>query len=403
MRPRRSNRAKSYAVEEYDFGDSSAEEEAGKRRRKNADDQDDNFDAAATGDAEEEDAQDLAADEEDAPLSDAEVTQATNSPARRRATKKTAHPAPKPAGQTTKLAGAYLEIPLAAQDGSHQPKTYIGPNDRAVRRHHLVSAWYGPDEERIEIVQQLLDRWFQWPVLPPRDPSSESDLPCRGAWRDDYAGREGKLAATWRASLDAAMGGRPPLRGLSPAEAAPYRLPTHSMPVLVGPTVTEDITFVPGSGYALAQSGVPFDYDANADKEPSGWMLDTGGIVTSVDWAPRAKEQTSQLLAVALMPHTDQEVHEFADEATKMEFQAYGTVQLWEMQGDEQVSGSAKTTSLPPMLVSTLCLPHGRARRIQWNPVGGYLAVLCADGGVYVFEADVQGTTEFGKRVWSDF
>ncbi|XWW96112.1 hypothetical protein V2A60_004082 [Cordyceps javanica] len=406
MRTRRSNRTKSYAVEKYHFGDSSAEEDAGVRRHNKAEEQDANFDnEAAAEDPEavddDEDNDDGSAEEDqDASISESGSTRVTTTPARRRAAKSASGKGkapPKLAGKTTKLAGGYLEIPLATQDGSHQPKTYIGPNDRAVRRHHLVSAWYGPDEERMETVQVLLDRWFQWPVLPPRRPQDETSVPSRGAWLDDYAGREAALAATWRSNVEAAMVGRPPLRGLSPAEAAPYRLPTHSMPVLVGPLATEEVIFVPGGGYALSQAGIPFDYNQGEDRQPSGWMLDTGGIVTSMDWAPRPRAQTVQLLAVAVMPHLDQEVHEFADEATKTQFESHGTVQLWEVQGDDApaAGGSAMATTLPPRLTRTLCFPHGRARRVRWNPVGGYLAVLCANGAVYVFESDAEGTEEF--------
>lgn len=400
MRTRRSNRTKSYAVEEYHFGDSSAEEGGSTPLHHKTDDQDTNFEEANV--AEDEDA---AEGDGESGVSDS-VSVADTTPARRRAAKsaseKRPQSTPKPA-RTTKLSGGYLEIPLPTQDGSHQPKTYIGPNDRAVRRHHLVSAWYGPDEQRMQTVQALLDRWFQWPVLPPRNPEDESNVASKGAWLDEYVGKEGVLAAGWRTRVDEAMGGHPPLRGLSPAEAAPYRFSTHSMPVLVGSEAREEFLFVPGSGYAISQSGVPFDHDESDNKEPSGWMFDTGGIVTSMDWAPRQREQATQLLAVAVMPHADQEVHESADEAAKMQFQSYGTVQLWEVQGETTDSGAAMATSSPPRLSTTLCLPHGRARRVRWNPVGGQLAVLCADGAVYVFVADpdsqgVQKTEEFGKK-----
>ncbi|KAJ4155926.1 hypothetical protein LMH87_001148 [Akanthomyces muscarius] len=391
MRTRRSNRTKSYAVEEYHFGDSSAEEDGSAPLHHKTEEQDTNFDEAAPEEEEDDDAAEGDGDG-DSGVSDAGSVDVDTMPARRRAAKsaseKRPQPTPKPAGKTAKLSGGYLEIPLPAQDGSHQPKTYIGPNDRAVRRHHLVSAWYGPDEQRMQTMQALLDRWFQWPVLPPRKPLDESNVPSKGAWLDDYVGREGALAAGWRARVEEAMGGRHPLRGLSPAEAAPYRFPMHSMPVLVGNEAREEFLFVPGGGYAISQAGIPFDHDESDNKEPSGWMFDTGGIVTSMDWAPRQREPTTQLLAVAVMPHADQEVHEFADEAAKMQFQSYGTVQLWEVQGEAADSGSATATSLPPRLLTTLCLPHGRARRVQWNPVGGHLAVLCADGAVYVFEAD---------------
>ncbi|KGQ04643.1 Transcription factor tau subunit sfc6 [Beauveria bassiana D1-5] len=402
MRTRRSNRIKRYAVEKYHFDDSSAGEDASPQRHSKAEEeQDANFENEAAGDDPEEveDDEGDAAEDYNTSISEAESVEVTTTPARRRAAKSALEnapqTAPKQAVKAAKLAGGYLEIPLATQEGSHQPKTYIGPNDRAVRRHHLVSAWYGPSEERMEIVQALLDRWFQWPVLPPRNSKDESTVPSKGAWLEDYASREMALAASWRAKVEAAMGGHPPLRGLSPAEAAPYRFSTHSMPVLVGPGASEEVLFVPGSGYALSQAGIPFDYDQSEEREPSGWMFDTGGIVTSMDWAPRLHDQTTQLLAVAVMPHADQEAHEFSDEAAKTQFQSRGTVQLWEVQGDTIDTGSAMTTTLPPRLTRTLCLPHGRARRVRWNPVGGLLAVLCADGAVYVFEADGQGIEEF--------
>ncbi|EGX96044.1 transcription factor TFIIIC complex subunit Tfc6, putative [Cordyceps militaris CM01] len=413
MRTRRSNRTKSYAEEEYHFGDSSTEDDVIAQAPSNDEEEGANFEnEAATEDPEEEDDEqnntadeDNASEEDGISISESESIQTTTKPARRRAAKSEAGtapqpPAPKGGGKTTKLTRGYLEIPLATQEGGHQPKTYIGPNDRAVRRHHLVSAWYGPDEERMETVQALLNRWFQWPVLPPRTPQGDSPVPSRGAWLDDYEGREAALAAAWRAKVEAAMDGCRPLRGLSPAEAAPYRSPTHRMPVLVGPSVTEEVFFVSGGGYALSQAGIPFEYDESDDKEPSGWILDTGGIVTSMDWAPRAREQTRQRLAAAVMPHADQEVHEFADEAAKTQFQSRGTVQLWEVQGDVPAArGSAMTTTLPPCLTRTLCFPHGRARRVRWNPIGGYLAVLCANGAVYVFEVDDEGLEEYVEEL----
>lgn len=422
MRTRRSNRTKSYAVQEYHFGDSSEEDaDATARRSNRAEEQDTNFDdedAASADPGEDEEAGgDAAEEDEDENVSDAGSVQAVaQTPARRRgkagATKARASQTPvaarrpaAPVGKKVKLAGGYMEIPLAAQEGSNQPKTYIGPNDRAVRRHHLVSAWYGPDEDSMATVQSLLDRWFQWPVLPPRASQDDSGVPSRGAWLDDYAGCESRHATAWRAKVEAAMGGRSPLRALSPAEAVPYQLPTDTMPVLVGPAATEEVLFAPGSGYAIAQSGIPFDYDKSDTREPSGWMLDAGGIVTGMAWAPRRREENAkQLLAVAVMPHADQEMHEFADEAAKMEFQAHGTVQLWEMQGEDEeatvaaAAESARPSSLPPTLRSTLCLPHGRGRRVQWDPIGSYLAVLCADGAVYVFEADTHSSGEYGKE-----
>jgi transcription factor C subunit 6 len=389
MRTRRANRAKSYVAEKYDFDDSS-EDEKPRRRAKKADERDENFTA--------DDALDDVADEpsNDEELGDAEPENEPAKPPRpaRRAVRGPKPAAPKP--PKAKDTG-YLDINLfTTQDGS-LTKGYAGLNDRTFRGQPLVNAWYGPIKEQIAIEEALWDRWEDWPALPPKQSNNEHGLPSKGAWLPDFATRQDELAKVWRQEIEAKASQEPSCQALSEEEAMPYRMPHLAMPVLLGPrSKHETISFEPGMGFALSQAGIPYDIDESSEKSADGWIIDTGGLVVSMDWAPRPRNQTTQLLALAVRPHADQKFYDYEIESARENFLKHGTVQLWELQGEKPVEESTLPTTQPPRLRSTLCLDYGRARRVKWNSLVGYLAVLCGDGKVYVFDADRQDKAAFG-------
>ena len=391
MRTRRANRAKSYVAEKYDFDDSS-EEEKPQRRAKKADEKDENFTA--------DDAQDDVADEasNDEELSDAEPESVAEPAEPKRPARRTAS-RPKPAAPkpSKPKAAGYQDINLfTTQDGS-QTKGYVGLNDRTFRGQPLVNAWYGPEKEQVAIAEALWERWEDWPALPPKQSNDEHGLPSRGAWLPDFKTRQAELAKVWKEELESKASQEPSCQDLSEEEALPYRMPQLAMPVLLGPrSKQEDISFEPGMGFALSQAGIPYDIDENSEKAPEGWIIDTGGLVVSMDWAPRQRDQTTQLLALAVRPHADQKFYDYEAESTKEDFQKYGTIQLWEFQGEKPVEESTLPTTEMPRLRSTICLDYGRARRVKWNPLMGYLAVLCGDGKMYVFDADRQDKAAFG-------
>ncbi|KAK3187331.1 hypothetical protein K4F52_003962 [Lecanicillium sp. MT-2017a] len=395
MRTRRANRSKSYVTEKYDFEDSS-EEEQPRRRARDAEEKDDNF--TADDDAE-DGAGDVASDEA---MSDAELEPelepepepaAATTPSRRATPKRSKPVAPKPS-KAPKNTG-YLDIGLAAQDGT-QTRGYAGQNDRSIRGQLLVSAWYGPDEEQVAIAQDLWDRWSDWPALPPKQSDNSRGFPAKGVWVPNFAARQEELAAAWKQDIDEKIAEEATFQSLSAEEAARYRMPQHFMPVLMGPAPNQqEIQFEPGAGYALSQAGIPYETDESANKVPEGWIIDSGGLVISMDWAPRRRDQTTQLLALAVRPPADQEFYNYEAEFAKGDFQRYGTVQLWEFEGEKPVEESTMPTSQPPVLRSTLCLDGGRARRVKWNPFTGILAVLCGNGKIYVFDADRDDASEF--------
>lgn len=393
MRTRKSNRTKSFAVEKYDF-DGSSEEDIVHKRDKKADADDDNFEAAAAAAAEESAAEDDIAFEREAMESDASVSDPEGIPDRfSRQRIKLIRPFNVRAVGVT----GYLDVEPVAADG-RIVRAYCGPYDRGLRGHPLVEMWYGRHQGGIKMAHGMLDRWMDWSVLPPRSKLDEPAERDRGVWSPNFFEREAYNAEHWYERVMDSMPQDESFLRLSEEEAQPYRLHRGAMPVLMGPHDSQlEIMFEVGDAYALSLSGLPFDQDESDTKTVAGWMFDTGGIVTSMDWAPRQTRNAPQLLAMCVIPHSDQEHYDFEKESVKPDFQKHGVVQLWEFEGARGEDGFVRPSSKRPRLQKTICLEHGRARRVKWSPACGLLAVICGDGNVYVIEAGDDGDGRYDK------
>ncbi|KAF4447996.1 hypothetical protein F53441_8541 [Fusarium austroafricanum] len=380
MRTRKSNRTKRYTIEKYDFEEGSSDEETRKRAAKHAE-RDENFDetAAAEESAEEEE---LALEQEHEENEDAEsegpVSEPDGIPDRfsRQRVKPIRPFNVRAAGLT-----GYLDLEPVA-DG-RIVRSYWGPYDRGFKGKQLVEAWYGRHEDGVKLVKGMLDRWMDWTVLPPKIPGDEGQKD-RGIWSPNFFEREAYSAEHWYERVKESLPEGNALIPLSIEEAQLYRFQREPMPVLLGPhTSQQDVKFEPGDAYAIAQNGLPIQNDT----APLGWVLDVGGIVTAMDWAPLSNANSPQLLAICVIPHSDQELYDYEQECLNPDFQKQGVVQLWEFVGQRQDNGFAQPAMQSPTLRKTICLEYGRARRVKWSPACGFLAILCDDGNVYVIEA----------------
>ncbi|KAM5354492.1 hypothetical protein ACJ41O_001139 [Fusarium nematophilum] len=395
MRTRKSNRTKRYTVEKYDFEGSSDEEIL--RRTVNAED-DENFDVTAAAEESAEEEEEELALEQEALESDASVSEPDGIPDRfaRQRIKPIRPFNVRAAGLT-----GYLDVEPVA-DG-RIVRSYWGPYDRGVKGRQLIEAWYGRHEDGIKMVQSMLDRWMDWTVLPPKARGEEGQKD-RGVWSPSFFEREAYNAEHWYERVRESLPEADARLRLTEEEAQPYRFQRGTMPVLIGPAESQqEINFEPGDAYPLAQTGLPINQEESGTRA-TGWMFDTGGIVTGMDWAPLHSVNAPQLLALCVIPHSDQEHYDYEQESMKPDFQKYGVVQLWEFVGERQEDGFARPSARRPTLRKTICLDHGRARRVRWSPACGFLAVLCDDGNVYVVEAgdDGEGDYENGSiAIWS--
>ncbi|PNY23157.1 Uncharacterized protein TCAP_06894 [Tolypocladium capitatum] len=400
MRTRTSNRTKRYTVEKYDFDSSSDEAVPAPQRRKNADERDANFDGALEDDDDDDDhvgaEEDEDEDHDDGRQdddSDAEVPGARRLPRQRVAPIKpfTAH------ATSAHSTAAYRNIePLPAD--SHAVKSYVGPYDRSMRRQPLIEVWYGPRRERLQTTERLLERWIGWPVLPPKLVAGVGGLAEGCVWSPGFFEREAGLVGGWRERVREASSGGARCRALTAEEAKPYRPPSRLLPVLMGPYPTQrEIQFKLGDAHPLSQSGIPYDQDENEAKTPAGWILDAGGLVLGMDWATRRGEDATQLLALAVVPHADQENYDYEAEHQKPDFERHGTVQLWGFRGEKTHVGIVRPSTQQPKLQRTLCLDCGRARRVRWSPACDFLAIICGDGGIRVVDVDGEAYGAYEK------
>ncbi|KAI9148064.1 Transcription factor tau subunit sfc6 [Paramyrothecium foliicola] len=394
MRTRESNQRKRYTVQKYDFDDSEDEAPAdtGRRRRKVASDDDDNFDetavAAESAGDEDEDENASQLPVSDVEMSDAEAPE-KSPPARRRS--KPAKPAN--AGVGVRQAG-YLDIEPMPTDG-HPLRGYAGPYDRSFRGQVLVNAWYGPSQERIEQMQDMLDQWQDFTVLPPR-PVDDSGEDTVSPWFPRFHEEEARTSGPWLERMKGIVPKGLAWLTLSLEESQPYRMPLRQLPVLLGPYPEQfDVKFNPGDSCPVSQSCSPVNPgDPNANI-PTGWLLDCGGLVIGMDWAPHLTGDAAQLLALAIIPHEDQEPYDFELESARPDFERFGVVQLWEFAGKRDGGGVMRPSTQKPNLRKTMCLDCGRARRIKWSPVGGYMAILCGDGNVYIVQPGEGGEDDY--------
>ncbi|KAH7310511.1 hypothetical protein B0I35DRAFT_358518 [Stachybotrys elegans] len=379
MRTRKANRNKRYTLEKYDFESSSDEREP--RKRKDADDKDDNFDVEAAAESAGDEDENLA---ERAPVSESDLSDVVDTPGNRRKTIKPASVGPAPTG--------YLDIePLPAE--GHPPRGYFGPFDRSFRGGHLVRTWYGGDSDSVELVQDMLDRWMDWTVLPPKQLDSETATDAKCVWQQDFEEKEKYFADLWAEQAHDFLLTRD-ITPLSVEESLPYRMPHVSMPVLVGPlTAQQEIHVVPGCAYPVSQSNIPFDHDPDEGRVPAGWLLDVGGIVVGMDWA--RSQDSPQTLAMTVIPHSDQEIYNYEAETLNPDHQRHGVLQLWDFEGTAPEDGFSRPTITTPKLRKTLCFAYGRVRRVKWNPMVYLLAVICGDGCVCILDPGHDGDESF--------
>lgn len=383
MRTRKTNRNKSYAVEKYDFDGSSDEEHL--RRVVNRDDNDGNFNAAGAAEesAEEEEEEDVEMEiQPGAVESEGVISDLEDKP------DKFASQRVKPITPfNVRAAGitAYLDMEPVA-DG-RIVRTYCGPYDRSVRGRLLVEAWFGRHEDGVKTAAKMLDRWMDQTVLPPKLKSDEWEKD-KGIWSPNFFEREAHNAEHWYERVHDSLPKEGSRIRLSEEEARPYQFQRGVLPVLMGPhTAQREIKFEAGDAYAVLDTGLPLDHDDGIAKTATGWIFDAGGIVTGMDWAPLHGPNAPQLLALCVIPHSDQEYYDYEQESTRPDFQKHGVVQLWELVGERSDDGFARPTSRRPELRKTICFDYGRVRRVQWSPTCGFLAVLCDNGNVYVIEA----------------
>ncbi|KAI1768340.1 WD40 repeat-like protein [Hypoxylon sp. FL1150] len=276
-------------------------------------------------------------------------------------------------------------------------RTYVGPVKRWTRLSYLIDYWFGDREYRKYIFGYFLNLWWDFELLPPKllYGSQQSDM-ARNSWMsDDFTqNQEDKFHRWYQKCL--------PTRSMSQsftlideAKAFGWFLPKAegAMSILLGHVSDQkEYHFKQGESISFSDSGLPTEDEGSYEPQNGGWLLDVGGIVLSMGWAP-LKGQVDQFLAMAVIPYSDQAFYRDLNDAPKTSELKEGSIQIWKFEADKDSKGVLRPARSPPKLSYAACFYWGRVTRIQWCPVSlppknppHLLAILSSDGTLRVME-----------------
>ncbi|KAI0842211.1 WD40 repeat-like protein [Hypoxylon sp. FL0890] len=301
--------------------------------------------------------------------------------------------------------------PYPTDSAQKWTRTYVGPVKRWTRLVVLVDYWFGDREDRRDVFYYFMNLWWKFEVLPPKLPQDSPRLErARNGWMpDDFTlDLEDKFRRWYQRYLS--------IRTISQqstlidrAKAFRWFIPQAegSMTVLLGHVSNQkEYRISQGESIPFSDSGDPIEDEDNQNIQNGGWVLDVGGIVLSMGWAP-TKGPVDQLLALAVTPYSDQAYYKDFDDAPKTPELKEGTIQIWKFEVERDEKGIIRPARSSPKLIHTLCFHWGRVGRMQWCPIPftteahvALLAALCGDGKLRIIEvkrnveSDSRGTFE---------
>ncbi|KAI1107869.1 WD40 repeat-like protein [Jackrogersella minutella] len=301
--------------------------------------------------------------------------------------------------------------PYPTDSAQKWTRTYVGPIKRWTRLVHLVDYWFGDREDRRKVFNEFMRIWWGFEVLPPRLPQDSQQLTtARNGWMPDSFTQdsEDKFRSWYERYIS-----MQPIRQTSVLIDRPKafrwflpRAEGHTTVLLGHVSNQKEYRLKQGECIPFSDSGLPIEDKSNDESQNGGWLLDVGGIVLSMEWAP-IKSQVDQLLAMAVTPFSDQAFYKNLDDAPKAAELKEGNIQIWKFESEQDHGGVIRPARSSPKLVHAICFHWGRVNRMQWCPVPlavedhvALLAALCSDGILRIIEVkrkvenDVEGMFE---------
>ncbi|KAK7952011.1 uncharacterized protein PG986_007739 [Apiospora aurea] len=287
--------------------------------------------------------------------------------------------------------------PYPSDPASRWTRAYVGPVTRWSRFPELCQYWFDDRTEYQKVIDVYLSMWARHELLPPRLLSSEQLSTARNPWMPASfpEEQENSFLQWYIRHLSSRAGGQKSTL-LPDSTALRWYLPQAANPLvsLLGPfDALKEYKTQQGRSITLATNSLPVEDDPPEDGiEQGGFLLDVGGIVTAMGWAP-LKKHGDQLLAMSIIPFSDQAYYNTPEEAPEESTLKQGSVQIWQIQVEKTERGTTRPSRAPPRLATALCFDWGRVVRMQWCPVPlpvddqiSLLAVLCNDGRLRVIE-----------------
>ncbi|KAI0144285.1 hypothetical protein GGR57DRAFT_482640 [Xylariaceae sp. FL1272] len=283
------------------------------------------------------------------------------------------------------------EVPAYPSDtGQRWTRAYHGPLKRWTRLHELIDWWYGENPDRRLIVDEFMRIWWQHQLLPPRLSTPAHLQRARHGWMDENFAADQRMK--YRELQECRLVHQIPQQTATIVDKEKVFhefLPQTGgyLKVLLG-TVSDQrsYTIQYGESISCSDSGTPIDNGGSSDTTIGGWLLDVGGIVVSMSWAPTVGE-VDQLLAIAVAPFSDQAFYRNLGDMPQPSDQKQGTVQILRFEAIKDGTNTIRPSGRAPRLAHLLCFSWGRVSKIHWCPIqltiedpARLLGVLCGDG-----------------------
>ncbi|KAI8964927.1 WD40 repeat-like protein [Daldinia sp. FL1419] len=276
-------------------------------------------------------------------------------------------------------------------------RTYVGPVKRWTRLEYLVDYWFGDIEDRRDIFNEFMKLWFNFQLFPPKllQGSRQLEVAQNGWMPSDFIQRSEDQYRYWYERYLAIRTISQESTIIDKAEAFRWFLPRAEgeMRVLLGHVSNQkEYLIKQGECIPFSDSGAPIEDEANNEPKNGGWLLDVGGIVLSMGWVP-VRGQADQLLAMSIIPYSDQAFYKDLNDAPKPSELKEGVIQIWKFKTERNSEGISRPARSPPDLVHAICSYWGRVKRIQWCPIPltithrvALLAALYGDGKLRILE-----------------
>ncbi|KAI0427404.1 hypothetical protein F5Y09DRAFT_316368 [Xylaria sp. FL1042] len=297
----------------------------------------------------------------------------------------------------------FAEVPPYPSDpGQRWTRTYLGPIKRWTRFYELIDWWFGDKPDRRAILDGYLKLWWHHELIPPKLTSQQDLLAAQSGWMpssfaDD---QRSKYRQLYNNQLINQFRQQRSTR-IDKAEAFRWFIPQAQgeLSVLLGHVSDQKPYCIQyGESISFSDTGQPIRDGDDEEVVTGGWLLDVGGIPVSMAWAP-TQGQVNQLLAIAVIPFTDQAYYQDLRDAPKDSDQKGGTVQILRFEVAQDHHGISRPSRRAPRLAQALCFSWGRVSRIQWCPIQlaaidttRLLGVLCVDGKLRII--GVQNVSE---------
>ncbi|KAI0135237.1 WD40 repeat-like protein [Daldinia grandis] len=276
-------------------------------------------------------------------------------------------------------------------------RTYVGPVKRWTRLEYLVDYWFGDMEDRREVFNEFMKLWFNFQLLPPKLPQGSRQLEvAQNGWMpSDFTQHIENKYHHWYERYLAIRTRSQESTLIDKARAFRWFLPRADgeMRVLLGHVSNQkEYLIKQGECISLSDSGLPIGDETNNELRNGGWLLDVGGIVLSMEWAP-VKDHVDQFLAMSVIPHSDQAFYRDLNDAPNPSELKEGTIQIWKFKAERDSRGISRPARSSPELIHAICFYWGRVKRMQWCPVPltitndiALLAALCGDGKLRIIQ-----------------